>query len=245
MNHTLFKFTAYYSRGILSSLLLCLLLTIGGHAQHTTFDRPSVHGMVVFGKHTVYASHLPMFHAPHNYQVILELELNPKDKANFILDQEKYPENNTYTLAPERFILPEILDNLKTFNALLYRGHFERGGMPIIDSIRITIKRILFFDTLSIPNITTQNRYLLIGNASEQYAIHRISNAPDFDQIIQVRCSEKNYPITLNTALTKSQLPNISGNWEILTETVSNRPIRLQWLRQLYLEFSDLIEDSH
>ena len=44
-------------------------------------DVPTTHGMLLFGNETVYASHLPMFHSPHDYQLILELDL--EGVANF------------------------------------------------------------------------------------------------------------------------------------------------------------------
>lgn len=39
-----------------------------GHPISATY-KTSVHGMLIFGKEKIYASHLPMFHPPHDYQV--------------------------------------------------------------------------------------------------------------------------------------------------------------------------------
>lgn len=235
------KLTAilFYGLFLIGTLFLSIRST---QAQHLDSDKPAVHGMLIFGKHTIYASHLPMFHKPHQYQVILEIEISKKDKAIFIQDQQKNPDNNTYTIAPGRFILPEMMKNPKAFNAMLYRGHFERGGKAISDSIRVSVKKIILFSLLPQDNPSKQNHYILIGNANEQFAIHRITHAPDFDHIVQIRCSEKNYPLTVTTMRPEEQLPNVSGNWETLQDTVENKPIALQWLRQLYLEFDDLKE---
>ncbi|MBX2956036.1 MAG: hypothetical protein KF846_07755 [Cyclobacteriaceae bacterium] len=229
-----------------TGLLMILSVTLS-LAQHPNADKPAVHGMLIFGRHSIYASHLPMFHSPHHYQVILELELLKKDKAKFIEEQEKHPENATYTIAPVRFVLPELLQNSQAFHAVLYRGHFERGGTPISDSIPISIKRIIYFSPLPHDVASNQNRYILIGNEKEQFAVHQIAFAPDFDHIIQIRSAEKKYPITVTTARAKDELPNLNGNWETLHEIDENRPVSIQWLRQLYLEFDDLKkpDDDH
>lgn len=219
--------------------LLLLSVTIT-EAQHPNPDKPAVHGMLIFGKHTFYASHLPMFHSPHHYQVILELELLKKEKAKFIKEQEKHPENATYTIASSRFVLPELLQNPLAFHAVLYRGHFERGGTAISDSILIAVKKIIYWNPLPHTVSSNRNHYILIGNEHEQFAIHQITCAPDFDHIAQVRIAEKKYPLTVTTNRTKDELPNVNGNWETLHVIDDNRPVSIQWLRQLYLEFDDL-----
>ena len=38
-------------------------------------DPPAIHGMLMVGTQTIFLSHLPMFHRPHDYQVILEVGL--------------------------------------------------------------------------------------------------------------------------------------------------------------------------
>jgi hypothetical protein len=63
-----------------------LVLTLGAHALETASAAPTlpaldasygVHGMALFGgKDALFASHLPMFHAPHNQQVILQIEIH-------------------------------------------------------------------------------------------------------------------------------------------------------------------------
>ena len=55
---------------------ILLITALLGGAFNAQADRPSVHGMLLFGKENLYASHLPMFHAPHDYQVIFKLNLS-------------------------------------------------------------------------------------------------------------------------------------------------------------------------
>src|SRR5688572_10251895 len=88
-------------------------------------DMPSVHGMLLFGAKKVYVSHLPMFHAPHDYQMIASLTLPAEIKSLYVADQATSGAEY-YTLVPEKFELPTMVKTPKPFKAVLYRGHFER-----------------------------------------------------------------------------------------------------------------------
>jgi hypothetical protein len=214
------------------------------HHEIQSQDKPSTHGMLIFGTEKTYASHLPMFHSPHNYQIILELELDPATKKLFIADQEKNPEYATYTIEPEKFVLPEMMQNPKSFKANLYRGHFERGGIKIATDIHVTIKKIIYYTKFKTDEArAVKTNFIVFGNPKEQFIAHQITNKPDFDQIIQVKTTtnfmfeNKNYElVTLNK--TENSTIGVSGN-EIEADYNSN-PITLTLLKQLYLEFDDL-----
>ncbi|WP_303311143.1 hypothetical protein [Hymenobacter sp. BT730] len=150
-------------------------------------DKASVHGMLVFGIHQVYASHLPMFHSPHNYQVLLELELSDSARTAYQQSQQTFPAELVYTLEPEKFVLPEMVAHPRSFRAALYRGHFERGGTCIARNVTVRIKRVLYFQPLHPDGQSAaQAHFLLLGNKQEQYLIHRIERRPDFDQVVRV-----------------------------------------------------------
>lgn len=80
----------------LQLLFVFLLFPIVSNSQEKhimqTTDKASTHGMLIFGKNKIYAYHLPMFHSPHNYQIILELELDETAKSLFIEDQKSNTE---------------------------------------------------------------------------------------------------------------------------------------------------------
>src|SRR5258706_108638 len=59
----------------LSRLAVLALLTVLAARAATSVDAPSVHGMLIVGESTVFLSHLPMFHPPHDYQLILNAKL--------------------------------------------------------------------------------------------------------------------------------------------------------------------------
>ena len=225
-----------------------LLHSIGSYAQHNMQhdkDRPSTHGMLVFGNTTLYASHLPLFHTPHNYQVILELKCSKKNLKKFQSDQRHHPACNTYTIEPETFILPDMLAQPRSFKVKLYRGHFERGGVLIASDITVEIKQIIYYKKLepSTPKLPEAS-YIIFGNDKEQYAVHTLSNKPDFEQIIEVNCSHSGWLQEKNYTQINLQSENMPlGVSENTISVDQDRDIKsITLMRQLYLEWDDLKE---
>jgi hypothetical protein len=212
----------------------------GNHSQ----DKPSTHGMLILGKEKIYASHLPMFHSPHDYQIILELELDKDIQKQFVTDQENNPEYTTYTIEPEKFVLPNMIHNPKSFKANLYRGHFERGGTKIASDINVTIKAVIYYNQFNGDKArATANTFILFGNEKENFIAHQITNKPDFDQIIQVKkvtnlllVNKKHEQIIVNK--TENNPIGVGGNY--IEVTNDSNVFNITLLKQLYLEFYDL-----
>jgi hypothetical protein len=221
-------------------LLLCL--NNSTQAQHDA-DKPAIHGMMIFGTEKIYASHLPMFHAPHHYQVILEIIVTDKVKSAFIEDQRLHPEYTTYTIAPERFVLPEMLENPRRFKSIIYRGHFERGGVPISDSIEVDIKHIIYSKRIDHQKPSKESKYILFGNDAEQFVVHALSAPPDFDQIIYVRCKSYQNPTEIIMDKNRNATVGVSGN--MISASSKDGDVSLEFLKQLYLEFDDLKTSGH
>lgn len=156
-------------------------------------DRPAVHGMVVLGERRTYLSHLPLFRAPHDYQVILEASLGGeagKVTAAFRADRTATGAR-LYTLAPERFVLPELVagtEPRRSFRGTSYRGHFERGGAPIARDVEVEVARVVHFRKLD-PGLPRPARlsYWLFGGEAETFLAHRVVRPPDFDQLLSVK----------------------------------------------------------
>lgn len=165
-------------------IIFLILLSFSVHSQHQ-HDHPAVHGMVVFGRHRIYLSHLPMFHAPHNYQAIIEVELSSSALKAY---QSSAP-GTLITLVPEKFSLPVMMANPRVFKAVLYLGHFERGGRRLTGAT-VEIKKIIVFRKLdpdgSRPEFST---YFRFGNDLESFLVHKISSRPDFDHLIKIEGS--------------------------------------------------------
>ena len=166
-------------------VLSCILFQSAGAAGHA--EHPSVHGMLIVGQSRIYLSHLPMFHSPHDYQVLLEGHFSSEGEKAYRNSLDSSSET-IYTLVPEAFVLPEILQNRRTFEAQIYKGHFERGGTVIADKVTVVIDRVLYFKKFATDEAKPKEaRYVLFGHREEMFLAHTISAKPDFDQIIKVQ----------------------------------------------------------
>jgi hypothetical protein len=168
-------------------IIQCVVFSVlSFSARASLADPQSVHGMAVVGNQKVYLSHLPMFHSPHNYQVILEVRLSPAAHSAYL--KAKAGSNETlYTLVPQAFVLPEMTAHPQPFKADLYQGHFERGGAVIASGLTVTITQVLYFKKF-VPGAQkpSQEKYILFGNTQEQFLAHEITARPDFDQLLSV-----------------------------------------------------------
>jgi len=170
-------------------LLTALLPLLPAHAAGVTYG---THDMVLFGGRAgLYASHLPMFHPPHDYQVILRLRLADA-KLDGELRQRLDGRTALWTIDPEQFELDRLAPGaavpLRAFGATLVQGHFEQGGKAQYQNVTIVIDEVLLFRRLS-PQ-TSENpsaRYLQVGQGRQRFLVKTIDSRPDFDHIVAYR----------------------------------------------------------
>lgn len=149
-------------------------------------DAPSIHGMLVLGERRLFLSHLPMFHAPHDYQFIAEAELPEEAMAAYRADR-RLSGARLYTLAPtERWPLEARLQPGGSFEADLYRGHFERGGVPILKGISVFVKRLVHARRFEPGAKPDPGAWIAFGGGAERFLAHRIEGAPDMDQVLAI-----------------------------------------------------------
>lgn len=130
------------------------------------------HGMALFGgREALYASHLPMFHAPHDTQVVFRFHL--QDSINDALLRAALAiKPQLWTLDPAPFdllrIKPGHADPLTQFSTNIVEGHFERGGLQRFSNQATVINEVIYFQRLSpAAKSTSAGRYRLIGQHSE------------------------------------------------------------------------------
>src|SRR4051812_34539811 len=96
----------------LMSLFVSLLL-----AQNPArADAPAVHGMLVFGGQAgTYASHLPMFHPPHDRQLVLKISLEEVPGSNTLKAYElaRSQGKTLFTIEPQTMDLEAIATGSK------------------------------------------------------------------------------------------------------------------------------------
>jgi hypothetical protein len=153
------------------------------------------HGMALFGgPEGLYASHLPMFHAPHDYQVVLRIRLANKAQ-DAALRKRLNDRPVLWTLAPEKFELdrlaPGAVNPLASFKADLVQGHFEQGGKTRYPGVAVVVEQVLLYRQLSTDAMQRATaRYLQIGTSSRRYLVKQIDSRPDFDHIVAVRAAK-------------------------------------------------------
>ena len=159
------------------------------------------HNMMVVGEQTIFLSHLPMFHSEHRFQVIVEAGFDevgtPLDRV-YAEDRREHPDVRMYTLVPrEHFVLSRLFsDNpetlLRSFPGRVFRGHFERDGTLLepLANVEVVVRRVVYAEEIGLqagPAGSNGLDYIVFGQASELFLAHRITQPPDFDQLLGVK----------------------------------------------------------
>jgi hypothetical protein len=173
------------------------------HHSHGHSDKPSdhpeadIHGMLAVGEQSVFLSHLPMFgHPHHDIQALLAAHFSQDggDPQRAYAADRRSSGERTYTLEPERFCLPDLVEHapgaecLCEFKGAVYRGHFERQGLKLLPDVTVTVDRVIHFRQFTPDDAPpAELTYILFGAGSEHFLAHLITRPPDFDQVISVR----------------------------------------------------------
>ena len=171
-------------------ILAWLAFTVSANGAATS-NSVGQHGMALFGNSdTLYASHLPMFHAPHDYQVVLQIHL-----ADPVQDKMLRARLNgtatLWTLSPEKFELnrlaPHSVAPLKQFKSDVVLGHFEQGGTTQLTAAAVVVDKVLIFRHLSPKLKKSENaHYRQIGSGAHRFLVKEIDSRPDFDHIVAI-----------------------------------------------------------
>ncbi|MDG0815124.1 hypothetical protein [Bdellovibrio svalbardensis] len=226
----------------LKTMLETLIVTLGlllGKAA-TAADKPSVHGMLVFGESTIFFSHLPMFHSPHDYQAIFSVKISDEVKDLYLSDKKAHREERVYTFVPELMVLSDAVLQTKTFKGQLYRGHFERAGTLLANDVQVTVQDVIVFKKFDPgANKATQASYYLFGKDGEYWLAHNITKKPDFDHVIPVRLISSSHQGSV-TLVNFEQSEKPLNDGMSFNAHSSGKTFHLETLRSIYLEFGDL-----
>ncbi len=176
-------------------------------AERTEFaDPPSIHGMVLFGTGPFYISHIPMFHKPHNYQAIMEVEVDSATAAAIL----KSGEHGKMTIVPEMMVLPKVISEMGSFQAAVYDGHFEKKGKKV-GSVNLKIKRVVYFREFDMksPQRRQTDNYFLFGDPRQAFLAKEIDDiGPDKDEISQVQ----NLPSKVKKSISNGDILSTQNN---------------------------------
>jgi len=148
--------------------------------------------MLLVGEAPVYLSHLPMFMAPHNFQVILEATLDAEASRRLGDSRAHSGHDNLYTVKPEEFSIVDLLPAdpakpaLAAFKADIVKGHFEKGGDVIAAGARVSVDDVIHFEELGRADKAADLEYILFGTEQQFFLTHRVTRPPDFDQVLSV-----------------------------------------------------------
>jgi hypothetical protein len=212
----------------LALVLLCIINVRAASAVTATSPGWGSHGMAVFGGNEgLYASHLPMFHVPHDAQVVFRFHL--KDPATDIaLRRTLTSKPELWTLDPEKFDLhrfePGHTNPLKQFSARFVQGHFERDGKERYLNQTVVVDEIIIFQRLSFtPRVESKGRYRVIGKGLERFVLKEIDRRPDFDLIATLK------PPVNNTAPLPMPMPMPMPNILLLPTNTLQAPSTDAW----------------
>jgi len=151
-------------------------------------QRIGSHGMVlVTDGVALYASHMPLYRAPHDYQLVYLVESSVK--SDIIEHLSSNHDNNMVTILPAKFDLNTLINGASlTVATQFFKGHFERGGEPWLSDARFTFSKPLFRRSLSgikqpRDNIVMWKQLSTATTLTELY-VHHINTRPSFDALV-------------------------------------------------------------
>jgi hypothetical protein len=216
------------------------------------------HGMLAFGDGRLYLSHLPLYHAPHQWQIVVEAQLatdsltSVPDAAAELAQDRAAHAGALYTVEPDRFPLGALRAVAEggapvTFRATVYRGHFERGGTPIVSAAIVQVSRVVWMRRVSSEQPHPRvGRWVLFGTPEEAYLAHQVAGMPDFDQVARVDgaagFSADELTAGMDVALDGRPGESPLADGETLRARIAgaSAPASLRVVRSIYLERSDL-----
>ncbi|REL27651.1 hypothetical protein DXX93_14530 [Thalassotalea euphylliae] len=144
-----------------------------------------IHGMVLMNKNsTIFASHMPLFQKPHDYQIVYKLSVKDVNLAQLV------KHNELVTIKPEKFNLQRMIRGEKlVLKADVYTGHFERDGDLVYEGMMIELDEQLFvrpLTELSAASNIQEYSAVPYNSKSGRLYIHHIQQAPSYDHILHV-----------------------------------------------------------
>ncbi|MGI2175628.1 hypothetical protein [Shewanella ulleungensis] len=214
------------------------------HAEHPV--KMGLHGMLLFGsQYGLFASHLPMFHQPHNAQVVYKLSFaDPTIQAEVIEGIRASANSNDpiWTIVPTTFDLslldPKHPQNITQLTVDVVKGHFERGGKMQWQAQKINVDKMELFNPLPLKSCLAKeadNHYLNLNyqpNDKVQFLVNTLMSRPDADHI--VRLDEVQAPLAKTIILAADQhLFNTEAQLSSVLPEVTS-------VHRIYLELGEL-----
>lgn len=173
----------------------------GGHVMHS---RIGYHGMAVFTDGSaIFASHLPLYRQPHDFQIVYRLAFDDKGAEQQIqqyLNENKRSDGQAVmTLLPEQFDLNELATaQTLTLKTRFFTDHFERGGQPMLFNDKkevkveyaapLLVEQLIVEDSEALEGAARKANWFSVSLPSKSQTarlfVHKIDTKPSFDAIV-------------------------------------------------------------
>ena len=141
-----------------------------------------------------FASHLPLYYTPHDYQVIYKIHIAESEKLIELVNR------NMVTLLPSTFDLTRLLRGERfAIETQFFDGHFERGGTKQFTA-KMTFEQPILIKQVS-PQSTSTKAMIYLAAINDKTAVfaHKIQTSPSFDAVGFLSTTA---PVSRDTVLT-------------------------------------------
>lgn len=211
---------------VIANLMAATTTYANNHQHHSLMG---YHGMVIFAdkNNQLYASHLPLYSTPHNYQIIYKISTEKGHEVNELLTSAMV------TLLPEKFDLTKLIEKQQfTLSATVFSGHFERGGDKAFET-KIKFEKAVVVKKVNANFSQSQSAfYIETINDTQALWVHKIQNSPSFDAIgfIDLQNAKQ---------LTKGEYLNCKKPVSLTTFAIENQLNKCGLQQMFYLETRD------
>jgi hypothetical protein len=149
----------------------------------------SNHGFSLLGKNTLVLSHIPMFMAPHQAQMFLEVTLAGaagQDPTKIYLDDMAKTHTTDYVLLADPLVLPTLgpaaPHRLESFTGKLFRGwpFNNPNTAPVLaENVTVHVKKSLYFHPFTMDKPVASLTYLGFRTPETSYLVHKLVQPPD------------------------------------------------------------------
>ncbi len=254
---------------LLASFLGALLTVLAAQSianELSVTEHHGSHGMLIFGDADgLFASHLPMYHRPHNVQVVFRFHFSDTVVDNAVKSEVTDTGKKAgaiWTILPEPFDLmrlnPRHESTLRRLSVAVTDGHFERGGTLRFANADLVVEEVLTFRPLETQTYALVARptlrYCVVASnpssvnslATVAFLVKQLGRRPEADHVVQVMggkrlssgCIDLHNPASTLFASETQLLDALSGS-DLLT-TSSALDLSTMRIRTLYLELEEL-----
>ncbi len=139
--------------------MVFIVLALASAFTQAEDARYGVHGMALFGgKDGLYAAHLPMFHAPHDVQIVMRVHFSDR-RLDSAIRTRLDGKTALWTIDPEKFDLsrlsPSSTRPLAGFLANVVQGHFEQGGRVRYRQAELKVDKVMLYRPLQVDMVVS------------------------------------------------------------------------------------------